>query len=357
MTGSLKLAFDASESADSDGQIERFEWDFGDGHTGEGEQVEHTYDEEKGYTVKLTIEDDGGNEVSTTIEIVAMKGILTTGAKPIDFIGVDKHLRCSVIRDGALFAEGSGYCGTFVALDGKTYGPPELIDGTTDLHARQPGALQRRRHDDARDGRRARRDRREGAPDRRLRGRQGLVPDRRRAAQRGAAAAVYRAARCAMARLALDARRGHGDGRLRRRADARFTGCRCRPEREHDAGDADGDPRPRSRPAQPLADTCACGAQDDPVAAIGWPVAPTQAPRLGSLAAFGPDGSIPLTFDIKADKTEVQPLDDNAFTVTLHNPNAGEQGVRELVVAHEAAWDHDPRLDHRPDDGQPGRRG
>ncbi len=132
VTGSLKLAFDASDSADSDGRMERFEWDFGDGHTGEGEQVEHTYDEEKGYTVKLTIEDDGGNEVSTTTEIVALKGILTTGAKPIDFIGVDKHLRCSVIRDGALFAKGGGDCGTFVALDGKTYGPPELIDGTTD---------------------------------------------------------------------------------------------------------------------------------------------------------------------------------------------------------------------------------
>ena len=132
VTGSLKLAFDASESADSDGQIERFEWDFGDGKTGAGEQVEHTYDDEKGYTVKLTIEDDGGNEVSTSIEVVALKGILTTGAKPIDFIGVDKHLRCSVIRDGALFAKGSGYCGTFVALGGKTYGPPELIDGTTD---------------------------------------------------------------------------------------------------------------------------------------------------------------------------------------------------------------------------------
>ena len=81
-------------------------------------------------TIKLTIEDDGGNEVVYAFEVVAIKGILTTGAQPIDFIGVDKHLRCSVVRDGPLLADGGGACGTFVALGGKTYGPPDLIEGT-----------------------------------------------------------------------------------------------------------------------------------------------------------------------------------------------------------------------------------
>ncbi len=69
---------------------------------------------------------------------------------------------------------------------------------------------------------------------------------------------------------------------------------------------------------------------------------PRAARRLGSLAAFGPDGSIPLTLAFKADKTEVQPLDDNAFTVTLRNPNAGDASVPSIAVDHAGAWDAIP---------------
>ena len=65
--------------------------------TAQGVEVSHGYPDEGNYEVKLTIEDDGGNEVVHTFEVVAIKGILTTGARPIDFIGVDKHLRCSVV--------------------------------------------------------------------------------------------------------------------------------------------------------------------------------------------------------------------------------------------------------------------
>ena len=93
-------------------------------------EVEHLYPEERNYDVKLTIEDDGGNEVVHTFEVVAIKGVLTTGGQPIDFIGIDKYLRCSVVRDGPVLAQGGGACGTFVALGGKTYGPPELVAGT-----------------------------------------------------------------------------------------------------------------------------------------------------------------------------------------------------------------------------------
>ena len=55
---------------------------------------------------------------------------------------------------------------------------------------------------------------------------------------------------------------------------------------------------------------------------------PRASTRLGSLAAFGPDGVIPLTLAVNAGKAEVQPLDDNAFTVTLRNPNAGRRAGR-----------------------------
>src|SRR5262249_25659533 len=70
VTGSLKLAFDATESTDSDGTIEYYDWTFGDGATGTGASPEHAYPDEDDYPVKLTIEDDGGNEVSYDFEVV-----------------------------------------------------------------------------------------------------------------------------------------------------------------------------------------------------------------------------------------------------------------------------------------------
>jgi len=54
----LEVSFDATESFDSDGSIELFEWDFGDGETGTGETVTHSFDEEGVFTVKLTVKDN-----------------------------------------------------------------------------------------------------------------------------------------------------------------------------------------------------------------------------------------------------------------------------------------------------------
>jgi len=52
--------FVASSSRDLDGTIVSYEWDFGDGQTGEGETVEHTYAVSGRFMVQLTITDDRG---------------------------------------------------------------------------------------------------------------------------------------------------------------------------------------------------------------------------------------------------------------------------------------------------------
>src|SRR5262249_43054996 len=83
----------------------------------------------------------------------------------------------------------------------------------------------------------------------------------------------------------------------------------------------------------PLDDSCACDATD-PSMAIGWAAgvpAHGEATR-GSLASFGPDGTIPLTVALKPDKDVVQPLDDNAFTVTVRNANGVARPVGPIVA-------------------------
>jgi len=58
--------FDASESSAVNGGIETYDWEFGDGETGSGQTVSHTYDEVGEKDVTLTITDEDGNTGSST---------------------------------------------------------------------------------------------------------------------------------------------------------------------------------------------------------------------------------------------------------------------------------------------------
>ena len=67
----LEVDFDASDSTDPNGTVESYEWSFGDGESGEGEQVTHTYEDPGEYTAKLTVTDNAGSNDSyeTTISV------------------------------------------------------------------------------------------------------------------------------------------------------------------------------------------------------------------------------------------------------------------------------------------------
>ncbi|MGI9821985.1 LamG-like jellyroll fold domain-containing protein [Agromyces sp. Marseille-Q5079] len=67
----LDAEFDAGGSTDSDGTIELYEWDFGDGETGTGVEATHAYAEEGDYDVTLTVTDDAGATATSTATVTA----------------------------------------------------------------------------------------------------------------------------------------------------------------------------------------------------------------------------------------------------------------------------------------------
>ena len=62
---SLLVAFDASGSSATDGNINQYSWDFGDGKTGSGMMSSHVYEAAGTYQATLTVTDDKGSSAST----------------------------------------------------------------------------------------------------------------------------------------------------------------------------------------------------------------------------------------------------------------------------------------------------
>ncbi|NOX18420.1 MAG: PKD domain-containing protein [Chlorobi bacterium] len=54
------LRFSAAKSRDPNGQITRYNWNFGDGKTAEGIETEHRFSKAGNYSVKLTVKDNAG---------------------------------------------------------------------------------------------------------------------------------------------------------------------------------------------------------------------------------------------------------------------------------------------------------
>ena len=72
----LTVSFDAAASADTDGTIVSYSWDFGDGSLGTGVSSSHTYTQEGIFIATLTVTDDDGltGSTSTNISVVPDAG-------------------------------------------------------------------------------------------------------------------------------------------------------------------------------------------------------------------------------------------------------------------------------------------
>jgi PKD repeat protein len=85
-----EIFFSAKNSSDADGEIDQYNWNFGDGTTSKSMNSKHTYDEPGTYNVTLTVVDDDGNKDIKYMEItinslpVAVAQVATfTGEEPI----------------------------------------------------------------------------------------------------------------------------------------------------------------------------------------------------------------------------------------------------------------------------------
>ncbi|MDH7555836.1 MAG: PKD domain-containing protein [Candidatus Methanosuratincola sp.] len=66
----LAVSFDGSGSSDPDGKIVSYSWDFGDGYTGTGATVTHTYTAKGTYTARLTVADDKGATATASVTVM-----------------------------------------------------------------------------------------------------------------------------------------------------------------------------------------------------------------------------------------------------------------------------------------------
>ncbi|QYZ65326.1 MAG: hypothetical protein OI74_04600 [Gammaproteobacteria bacterium (ex Lamellibrachia satsuma)] len=95
--------FDASDSTD-DGTIVHYAWDFGDGTTGEGDTINHTFNGEGTFLVKVTITDDEGKRDRSSVKVTV------SGTPPVADAGGPYHFGEEVALNGTWRAsfDGSG---------------------------------------------------------------------------------------------------------------------------------------------------------------------------------------------------------------------------------------------------------
>ena len=118
----LSIVFDGSGSADPDGSIVSYVWEFGDGEIGSGAVVEHTYASEGSYDVSLTVTDDDGEShvvTKTVMAQVANQGPVAAFTWEADGLGVSFDGSGSADPDGSVASYvwefGDGETGTGVS--------------------------------------------------------------------------------------------------------------------------------------------------------------------------------------------------------------------------------------------------
>ncbi|MEZ4775558.1 MAG: PKD domain-containing protein [Bacteroidia bacterium] len=78
-TAPLLVDFDGTSSSDPDGLITNYTWDFGDGKTGTGNLLAHTYQSAGNYLATLTVQDDSGAVNTANVMIIVKEPATSSG--------------------------------------------------------------------------------------------------------------------------------------------------------------------------------------------------------------------------------------------------------------------------------------
>lgn len=97
--------FDASASADADGALTAYRWDFGDGSTAEGAQVNYAYAKPGTYKVTLEVRDDSGTGNASNSDSLSV----IVNDPPVAKAGSDQRVTESVVQfDGSASVDSDG---------------------------------------------------------------------------------------------------------------------------------------------------------------------------------------------------------------------------------------------------------
>lgn len=95
----VPVKFDGAGSYDIDGKLTSFKWDFGDGDTGEGRAINHTYSKSGTFRVRLTVTDNSGSNCATSVD----ECIVTVNSPPIAVAGQDQQSYFGGVHDDVYF--------------------------------------------------------------------------------------------------------------------------------------------------------------------------------------------------------------------------------------------------------------
>ncbi len=105
----LTCSFDGNRSADPDGSIASYAWDFGDGASGSGQEASHTYGRAGSYMITLTVTDNAGakGSISKAINPISLsaRGYKQNGLQKVDLSwNGPSGVSFDVYRDGTKIA-------------------------------------------------------------------------------------------------------------------------------------------------------------------------------------------------------------------------------------------------------------